>query len=204
MSNISCILLSAGLSSRFGSPKALAFFPAPYSNKNKTVIEYLQETLINSKLSEIIIVLGYQKELILPFILKHKKVKVVYNKDYNFGQTSSFKTGLNSTDKKSEAYMLLPVDYPLIQESTINSLIDYFADKKPLILIPTYQGKKGHPPVFSNKLLEEFTNLDNSKGLNEISRVHKNSVEYFETTDNGIIQSYNTKEEFENLKKSIT
>ena len=108
---ITCILLSAGSSSRFGSPKALAHI---YSN---TIIESLQTKLLKTNLNNIIIVLGAYAEKIQPFLLKHKKITVVYNKDYNFGQASSFNCGLKNTDKKTEAIMLLPVDFPLIKNT---------------------------------------------------------------------------------------
>ena len=111
---ISCILLSAGLSSRFGSPKALARI------NNISVIEHIQNTLDNSMVSEVIVVLGGHAKKIKSVVLKHKKVKYVYNKDYNLGQTSSFKIGLKHISTNSLAVMLLPIDYPLIQFKTIN------------------------------------------------------------------------------------
>src|SRR3989338_3666132 len=75
---ISCILLSAGLSSRFGSPKALGLL-----DPSLTVIERVQQMLVSSRLDEIVIVLGFRHTRIKPYVLNHKKIKVVYNKDYN-------------------------------------------------------------------------------------------------------------------------
>ena len=93
---ISCILLTAGLSNRFRSPKALARLG------QDTVIEHLQKTLINTQISDIVIVLGAEAETIKPFLLNHKKIRFVYNKNFNFGQTSSFKTGLTGILSQSE------------------------------------------------------------------------------------------------------
>ena len=49
---ISCILLSAGFSRRFGSPKALALI------NGVTVIEQLQNILVRSQVGETVVVLG--------------------------------------------------------------------------------------------------------------------------------------------------
>ena len=68
---ISCILLSAGFSSRFGSPKALA------KRNGETVIEHIQRSLLNTLIEEIIIVLGNKADKIEPFVLNHKRVKFV-------------------------------------------------------------------------------------------------------------------------------
>jgi molybdenum cofactor cytidylyltransferase len=187
---VSCILLSAGLSSRFGSPKALARI-AP----QETLIEHIQRTLLNTQLDEIIVVIGAQADKIESYVLKHKKVKFVYNKDYNFGQTSSVQVGLNAVSMESQGMMILPVDYPLIQSQTIEKLIDYFNENKPLILIPTYHKKKGHPPIFHCQLKKHILNLDHAAGLNTISHQHKDKVIFLSVDDSGVIQTFNTQEE---------
>ena len=143
---IASILLSAGLSRRFGSPKALAKL------NGETVIGRLQKMLIKTQVDEIIVVLGAHAEKIKPHLLDHTKVKFVYNKDYNFGQTSSFKAGLRSASDDVEGVMLLPVDYPLIEQKTIDTLIRYFLDNSPLIVLPSFSGKKGRPEVFYSSL----------------------------------------------------
>ncbi len=124
---ITCILLSAGSSSRFGSPKALAKLDS------HTIIENTQIKLLKSNINNIIIVLGANCEKIQPFVLKHKRVKVVYNKDHNFGQTSSFKCGLKLAPKETQVIMLLPIDFPSIKSNTIDLLINAHKKTKSLI-----------------------------------------------------------------------
>lgn len=192
---ISCILLSAGLSSRFGSPKALA------RTKNGTVIEHMLNTLVLVKnITEIIVVLGADAQRIKAGILNHKKVKVVYNKDYNLGQTSSFKAGLQNTSLEAKGIMLLPVDYPAIKKETFEAIIGCFFKKNPQILIPTFNGHKGHPPLFSSKLKEEFLKLDAAAGLNTIARHHLPKDTFLlSVSDEGITRTFNTLKEWEKL-----
>ncbi len=113
---ISLILLRGGVSSRFGSPKALAPWGAG------VLIAHLQDMLLSTNLDEIIIVLGSSAQQIKPLVLKHNKIKVVYNKDYKFGQTSSFKAGLQEVSASAQAVGLLPVDFPLIKKETIGDV----------------------------------------------------------------------------------
>ena len=191
---ISCIVLSAGLSSRFGSPKALALI------NGQTIIEQVQAMLACSNVDEMIIVLGAEFERIKPYILKHKKVKVVYNKDYNLGQTSSFKVGLQSIDKKAKGVMLLPIDFPVIKTETINFLIDEFCSQDPKILIPQYQSRKGHPPIFDVNLKEDFLRLRNDQGLNAVQHQHEKDIVLVETIDSGVTKTFNTKQELDEIK----
>lgn len=191
---ISCILLSAGLSSRFGSPKALAKL-----NK-ETVIEHLLNTLLSVNLCEIIVVLGADAERIKTVLLEHKKVKVVYNKNYNLGQTSSFKAGLQNIALEAQGIMLLPVDYPLIKKETFEAVIEAFIKNTPHILIPTWNGHKGHPPVFSSTLKEEFLKLDDALGLNTVARHYPpQDIFYLPVSDEGVLQSFNTAQEWKKL-----
>jgi len=189
----SCIILAAGLSTRFGSPKPLA------NLKGTTVIEYLQKTLTDSQVDEIIIVLGAYHEEIKTHILNHKKIKVVYNKDYNLGQTSSFKTGLRHTLEDSDGIMLLPADYPVVRRETIDLLIENFSKQKTLMLIPTHHGKKGHPPIFHGTLTETILKMDDSSGLNVLAKQNAFEVRLLEVDDPGILYTFNNPEELKDL-----
>lgn len=193
---ISCIVLSAGLSSRFQSPKALA------SIAHTPAIVYLLKNLCASQVSEIVVVLGASNDLISPIIFKHKLIQVVYNNDYKFGQTSSVQTGLKKLTHPSVGFMILPVDCPFIQTKTVNTLIAYFLRNKPDILIPKYQNFKGHPPIFKNELGNEILKLDPSKGLNTITQNPIHRLETLDLDDPGITQTFNTPEELEQILKT--
>jgi len=184
------------MSRRFGSAKALARF------HGIPLIEHLQNLLLRTQVDEIIIVLGAQADLVKPHLLKHKNVKFVYNKDYNLGQTSSFKIGIQGTSPDTDGFLLLPVDYPLIQEKTIDTLIDYSKEKAPFILIPTFRDQKGHPPLFSSRLREEILSLDNACGLNTIAHAHESETTLLPILDSGVIKTFNTQEELDSLKQS--
>jgi len=190
---ITCILLSAGSSTRFGSPKALATF------RGVPIIEHLQKQLLNTKIDEIIVVLGAHVDKIKPLILNHKRIKVVYNKDYNFGQTSSFKIGLNNVNPNATGILLFPIDFPLIKPTTVDQLIDLFTKDKPRILIPTFNDRKGHPPVFHISLKQDFLGLDYTGGVNSIFHQHEDETKFVPVKDAGVIKTFNTKEELESI-----
>ncbi len=189
---ISSVVLAAGFSSRFGSPKALAKIGSV------TVIEFLLNRLANNAdIDRIVVVLGADADQIGPYVLKHKKINVVYNKDYNLGQTSSFKTALAFILPVTEGIMLFPVDSPFVQPKTVKHLIDEFYLKKPLVLVPTFGATKGHPPIFSYSLKDEFLALDNASGINQV--IHRHEVLSVPVSDEGIVSTFNTPQEFSRL-----
>ncbi len=191
---ITCILLAAGASERFGSPKALASLGA------STVIQHVQSTLLQSACDKIMVVLGGHADQIRPSIFIHKRISVVYNKDYNFGQLSSVQAGWRGVDESSQGVMFLPVDCPLITAASIDGIIQHFKTHAPDILIPTYQHHKGHPPIFNSRLRSKVLELPLSVGLNSLFAEHPPQT--IEINDPGIVKSFNTPEELKELLKN--
>ena len=194
---IDIVVLSAGLSSRFGSPKALAKV-----NSNTTVIGHVQQMLLRTSVNKITVVLGANADQIKPLINSDKRVECVMNYDYELGQTSSFKAGLNNVDSGVSAVAMLPVDCPCVSSETIDGLIAAFKKDEPLLLIPTHEDRKGHPPLFHQSLIPEILALDNHTGLNMISRNHEKELILSPVNDPGVLQTFNTPEEFEQLKNT--
>jgi molybdenum cofactor cytidylyltransferase len=188
-----CIVLAAGESSRFGSPKALA------SLRNQTIIEHIQHTLINA-VDEVIIVLGANAEQIKPHILQHKKIQSVINPDYKLGQTSSLLTGLKSLIKPA-AFFVLPVDCPLVQSTTFNQLKNEFTAQKARIVVPAYNEKKGHPPLFHPDLKREILHLKASEGLNLVIHRHAEEICVVPTNDSGVVLTFNTPQELKKIQE---
>ena len=191
---VSCILLSAGESSRFGSPKALADW------HGQPVITHILQTLEMSQVAEIIVVLGSDQDRIKPVLLNHKNAQVVYNKDYKFGQTSSFQAGVREASNQASGFMLWPVDCPSISVETINTLCEVSAADHHQIVIPTHDEKRGHPPIFPAHLKELILDVPRDSGLNSLFQHHTELIQHVAVNDLGVRQTFNTPEEFDQLK----
>jgi len=190
---VTCILLAAGSSVRFGSPKALA------QMRDGTVIQHVQNTLLQSSCEKIIVVLGGHAHQIMPAIFIQDRIRVVYNKHHNLGQMSSVKEGWRQAEENSEAVLFLPVDCPLIEASSIDAVIKHFKNTSPDILIPTYKGRKGHPPIFSQRLKSKALNIPQDLGLNSLFTEHPPQT--LEVDDPGIVKSFNTPQELQDILK---
>ena len=166
---ISAILLAAGESKRMGKLKQLM----PLGNS--TIVEQTIDNLLNSKVSEVIIVLGYKAEEIKRKLII-KPVKIALNPVYHQGMSTSIITGLNLVDERARAVMLALADQPFIDSQTINRLIDEFCDHNQGIVIPTYQSRRGHPVIFAIKYKEELSGLKGDIGGRQIIEHHPDDV----------------------------
>ena len=120
----SAIILAAGESSRFGSPKQL--FPV----NHKPLILHAIDAF--KRVDETIVVLGANRELIAPIIPKN--IKIAINEQYQAGQTSSIQCGLKKTSADSAGIFILPVDCALISAQTAETLIAQFEKQKTIIV----------------------------------------------------------------------
>jgi molybdenum cofactor cytidylyltransferase len=144
------IILSAGESKRMGTPKQLL----PWG---KTII--LQQVMDNaaaSHLEQIILVLGSRAGEIADKTTLSPKTRIVINNDFQEGMSSSVKCGVKNAPTGAAAYMLLLGDQPFIGPAIINRVLDEYQKTKFGIVIPVYNGKRGHPVIFDAKYKDEL------------------------------------------------
>ena len=166
---VSAILLAASESKRMGKPKLLMPFG------RSTILEQTVDNLLNSKVSEVIVVLGYKAEEAMPKITA-KPVKIAINPVYHQGMSTSIIAGLNLIDDRGEAVMLVLADQPFVDSKIINELVQQFYAHKKGIVIPTYQGRRGHPIIFTIKYKTELLGLKGDTGGRQIIEKHPDDI----------------------------
>lgn len=141
---LAAVILAAGYSSRMGDLKPLLKFG------DKTALEILTETFMQGNIDDIIVVVGFNADKIIESS-KNLDVKWVINPDYDSGMYSSIKEAVKAMDKDTEGFFLIPVDVPVINKHTVESLKMEFEKGEKGIIYPTFDGAKGHPPIISAK-----------------------------------------------------
>lgn len=135
------VVPAAGRSERMGAYKPLLTFGA------QTAMELVVHSLRRGGVSEIMVVVGHNADLLQP-LLEQLQVNVVYNNRYLEGMLSSVKAGVRMLTDKHSAFLLLPVDCPLVRPETIKSLVQAMQPQFD-VAYPVYHGRRGHPPIIS-------------------------------------------------------
>jgi molybdenum cofactor cytidylyltransferase len=192
---ISAILLAAGESRRMGELKQLLPF------REKTVIEQGIDNLLNSQVDKIVVVLGHEWKRILEKI-HHLPVTIVVNENYRQGMLSSIQRGLQVLSGSNQAILVMLGDQPHIPSSVIDQLIEAYGQGTHGIIIPKYEGKRGHPVLLDGKYREEILKTDpaNPFGLNQIVRSHPEDILEISVTAPAIIQDIDTPEDYSRIK----
>lgn len=190
---ISAVVLAAGLSSRMKANKLLLDLAG------KEVILHVLEQVLASKVDEVILVLGRDYEVIKDLV-KVYDIKVVYNKDYALGMSTSLKSGMNVLDSKSQGVMFIMGDQPLIKTSYINEILGHSLEK---ILVPTYKGKPANPVYFPKRWFAQLKRVTGDKGGRDIIRSQPSQVQYLEVVDEALILDVDNLESFNRVLEII-
>ena len=186
---IIAVVLSAGESSRMGRPKAL--LPI----EGQRFIERIIGVLGQSKVGRTIVVLGYHADQLRGQI-EHLPVEVVTNPDYHKGQLSSLQAAIRHIEKddRCDAMLVHLVDHPFIDVGLVDALIEGFYQTKKLIVVPRYQGKRGHPVIFSRELFGELLDAPLDQGAKAVVNAHRQETLEMEWQDEGITVDIDTPE----------
>ena len=180
IAKVAAIVLAAGESKRMGKTKQLLPFG------DSTLIEQVVSNTLQSKVAEVIVVLGHQAHVIAPLVAD-KPVKVVLNRDYQQGISSSIKCGLSHTSKDSDGVMIVLGDQPLIGKEIINKLVEAFARSRHGIVAPVYKRRRGHPVIFTIKYKTELSRLAGDIGAKEIVEAHPEDILEVEVNSESVI-----------------
>jgi molybdenum cofactor cytidylyltransferase len=168
---IAGLILAAGASTRMGKPKQL--LPL----KGTTLLQHICIEAVNSQLDDVFLILGCHaaeiKKALHP-ILSHKKLKIINNKAYAQGISSSIVAGVSEVADVYDHVMILLADMPYINATLINLLLQrYLNSRLPLGAI-RFKSKRSHPVAFSRSLYPELLKLKGDVGARSLFRKYWN------------------------------
>ncbi len=187
---IVAVVLSAGASSRMGRPKAL--LPVDGVPFIERIVRALERTEVNRTL----VVLGHNAEAMREAIA-YLGVDTVVNPDYARGQLSSLHTAIRALNGEPvEAILVHLVDHPFIESRLVDRMIERFRAEGKLIVVPRFNGRRGHPVLFSSKLFPEFLAASLDTGAKPVVRGHPEETLELDTEEAGILVDIDTPEEY--------
>jgi len=126
------------------------------------------------------------------------------NPDYSLGQLSSLQVALRYLERLPvSAALVALVDHPAITRGVVERLLERFEARHPLILIPTFQGRRGHPVLFARSLFQELLEAPLDQGARFVVQRHAAEVDLMETEEEGILLDIDDPADYERLLKRI-
>lgn len=164
------MLLAAGRSRRMGDFKPLLPFG------DRTVVETCAANLHEGGASEVVLVVGHRGEEVrraashLPF------VRFAVNEEAGSEMGVSIARGVSSLTAATEAALVALVDQPAVPPAAVSEILRARSRTGARLIIPTWEGRGGHPVLVDLSFRTELLTLVPESGLRSLFAKHGGEV----------------------------
>jgi molybdenum cofactor cytidylyltransferase len=190
---VGAVVLAAGGSRRFGSPKQLL----PW--EGKSLLEHVVDTVLHSSVDHVVVVLGHQADSI-GALVRDRKVVTVVNEDWQRGQAGSVRVGLQAAQESCDACLFVLADQPHITSDLIDTVVARHRRTLASIVLPAYRGRRGNPVLFARALFPELLEMHGDQGGRQVIERHEHEVETVEVRDPSLFLDIDTVDEYQNAR----
>jgi molybdenum cofactor cytidylyltransferase len=195
---IAAVVLGAGKSSRMGGPNKLLA-----EINGKPLVRMVTEAALASHARPVVVVTGHQRERV-EAALAGLPVKFAYNPHYADGLGTSLKAGIAALPPEVDGAIVCLGDMPQVDADLIDHLIGAFdPDKGALVVIPTIDGKRGNPVVWSRRFFPDLMTVEGDVGARHLIGRYPEAVAEVPLTGAAALTDVDTPEALEAVKKEL-
>jgi molybdenum cofactor cytidylyltransferase len=156
---IAAVVLAAGRSTRMGGPNKLLAEIA-----GRPLARIVVKEALASRARPVIVVVGHERAKV-ENALAGLPVEVVYNPDFAQGLGTSVRAGIAAVPAEADGAIVCLGDMPQVDAALIDRLIAAFdPDRGALIVMPTVEGKRGNPVLWSRRFFPDLMAIEGDVG----------------------------------------
>src|SRR5579863_8569797 len=160
--NIAGLVLAAGRSSRMGGQNKLLA-----EIGGRPLVRIATEAVLGSKARPVFVVTGHQRERV-ESALAGLPVEFVYNTKFADGLGSSLGVGIAALPEQADGVIVCLGDMPQVDSATMDRLIAGLEPEKgALVAVPTIDGQRGNPVVWSRRFFPELKTVEGDIGARQ-------------------------------------
>jgi len=164
------VILAAGGSARFGTPKQLVTI------HGENLVQRSARIAVEAGLEPVIVVLGAFASTIKIFLSGFDQVITATNEHWQTGQASSLHTGIKQAAKmNSDAALIILADQALVGEKSIERIVGAF-DAEHRVVASQYAGVLGAPALFGKEFFADLLELEGDRGAGAWLRANPETV----------------------------
>jgi molybdenum cofactor cytidylyltransferase len=186
---IAGLVLAAGRSTRMGGPNKLVA-----EIRGKALVRIATEQVLASRAKPVIVVTGHERDRV-ESALAGLPVTFVHNPDYATGLGSSLKAGVAAVPDEADGIVVCLADMPQVDATLIDRLIAAFdPEKGALAVIPTFEGKRGNPVLWSRRFFPELMAIEGDVGARHLIGRYNEAVAEVPVTGKAALLDIDTPE----------
>jgi molybdenum cofactor cytidylyltransferase len=195
---LAAIVLAAGRSTRMGGPNKLI---AEISGR--PLVRIAAEQALASQARPVIVVTGHQRERVAA-ALSGLDVVLVHNPDYAAGLSTSLKAGIAAVPADADGAIIALGDMPQVDGALIDRLLAAFEPEKgALVVVPTIDGKRGNPVVWSRRFFPELATIEGDVGARHLVASYPEAVTEVPVTGKAALVDVDTPDALMAVKAEI-
>lgn len=167
---------------------------------NKTVIECCIDYLREGGVDTIVVVLGHRANDVRRQITN---VRFAVNPDPDSEMGASIAAGMRELSDDAQATLIALVDHPAVPATVVSTIIDHWT-RGAEIVIPTWQGRGGHPVLVDLSFRSELLQLPANGGLRAFFETHRDVVRRVPVDSPFIARDMDTWDDYRALHESAT
>lgn len=184
------VVLAAGASTRMGTSKQLLKWGG------QPMVRVAVEKALKAGLEPVLVVTGASYPEVQQAV-KDLEVQLVHNPDWEMGQSTSVKAGINSLPDDVGAVIFFAVDQPKLPVGFVEALKDTHARTLAPIIVPMVDHKRGNPVLFDMITFKDLSEIEGDVGGRQI--FSRYSLTWIPWVDSSVFVDVDTMEEYETL-----
>jgi molybdenum cofactor cytidylyltransferase len=124
-------------------------------------------------------------------------LRLVLNDRFAEGMLTSVQCGLAAAPAETRWFVIALVDQPMIDPAVVTQLLDAARSTDARILLPSFEGRRGHPMLLCADLAPEVFALSGGIGLRELMQRHPDAVLHVPVANDTILRDIDTPEDYE-------
>jgi len=189
---ICAVVLAAGRSQRMGTQKLLL----PVGGQ--PLIARIVDQVLASSVAGVVVVTGADRERITA-ALAGRSVMFAVNHDLQGEMLTSVRCGLAALPPPCTAALIVLGDQPGVTAEVLERLLQAFPAAGRGIVVPTVQGRRGHPLLVALHYRDEILTQYDAVGLRGLLQAHPEDVFEVEVDTPGILADLDTPQDFQRL-----
>jgi molybdenum cofactor cytidylyltransferase len=196
--SLAALVLAAGRSTRMGGANKLTA-----EIGGRPLVRIAAEQALASKARPVIVVTGHQRERV-EAALAGLDVTFVPNPDYAEGMSTSVKAGIAAVPAQADGAIVCLGDMPQVDVRLIDRLLAAFdPEKGALVVVPTMDGKRGNPVVWSRRFFPELAALGGDIGARHLIASYPEAVAEVPAAGRAALVDVDTPDALKELKAEI-
>lgn len=144
---------------------------------DKSVVSACVDNLLEGGARRVVVVVGHRADEIERELARYRTgVLTAFNEEAGSEMSVSIKRGIEAVGEDARGVLVALVDQPAVPASAVREVVAAWRETRATLVIPTYDGRGGHPVLIDLSFRPKLLTLPPERGLRALFDEHRAEV----------------------------